>query len=190
MLEPVGEVELHADMPRTRIVGIFLAVLELVRRGRLRTRQDRIFDEIWLEPAPPSVVSPTTTTTPARVSAVRSGNTMAGPASGISAAPVVDADGRMIGIVSEADLMFRAETGTTQSRSWLQRLLSDDAVIARDYVRSHSRRVTDCQSAFKRDPGSASKRDPPEGRVLTSAHPPSELFGRLTIRAAAGSVGM
>ena len=50
--------------------------------------------------------------------------------------------------------------------------------------------VGGCQSAFKRDPGSASKRDPPEGRVLTSAHPPSELFGRLTIRAAAGSVGM
>ena len=50
-----------ADMPRTRIVGIFLAVLELVRRGRLRTRQDRIFDEIWLEPAPPSVVLPTAT---------------------------------------------------------------------------------------------------------------------------------
>jgi len=41
------------DMPRTRIVGIFLAVLELVRRGRLSTRQDRIFDEIWLEPAQP-----------------------------------------------------------------------------------------------------------------------------------------
>ncbi|MFM8707584.1 MAG: segregation and condensation protein A [Planctomycetia bacterium] len=40
----------EADMPRTRIVGIFLAVLELVRRGRLRARQDRIFDEIWLEP--------------------------------------------------------------------------------------------------------------------------------------------
>ena len=41
-----------ADMPRTRIVGIFLAVLELVRRARLRVRQDRIFDEIWLELAP------------------------------------------------------------------------------------------------------------------------------------------
>jgi segregation and condensation protein A len=40
-----------ADMPRTRIVGIFLAVLELTRRGRLRARQDRLFDEIWLEPA-------------------------------------------------------------------------------------------------------------------------------------------
>lgn len=43
-----------ADMPRTKIVGIFLAVLELVRRGRLRTRQDRIFEEIWLEPASPA----------------------------------------------------------------------------------------------------------------------------------------
>jgi chromatin segregation and condensation protein Rec8/ScpA/Scc1 (kleisin family) len=41
-----------ADMPRTRIVGILLAVLELVRRGRIRARQDRIFDEIWLETAP------------------------------------------------------------------------------------------------------------------------------------------
>jgi segregation and condensation protein A len=37
------------DMPRSRIVGIFLAVLELVRRGRLATRQERLFDEIWLE---------------------------------------------------------------------------------------------------------------------------------------------
>ncbi len=45
-----------AGMPRTRIVGIFLAVLELVRRGRLRARQDRIFDEIWLEPA--SIAAP------------------------------------------------------------------------------------------------------------------------------------
>ncbi len=63
--------------------------------------------------------------------------------SGISAAPVVDTDGRMIGIVSEADLMFRAETDTSPFRSWFQRLLADDAVIARDYVRTHSRRVTD-----------------------------------------------
>ena len=38
------------DMPRSRIVGIFLAVLELVRRGRLATRQERLFDDIWLEP--------------------------------------------------------------------------------------------------------------------------------------------
>jgi len=41
---------LDADMPRSRLMGIFLAVLELVRRGRLSTRQERLFDEIWLEP--------------------------------------------------------------------------------------------------------------------------------------------
>jgi segregation and condensation protein A len=38
------------EMPRARVVGIFLAVLELVRRGRLTTRQERLFDEIWLGP--------------------------------------------------------------------------------------------------------------------------------------------
>jgi CBS domain-containing protein len=61
----------------------------------------------------------------------------------ISAAPVVDPDGRMIGIVSEADLMNRPELGTVPGRSWLQRLLADEALLARDYMRSHSHRVTD-----------------------------------------------
>ena len=42
------------DMPRSLVVGIFLAVLELVRRGRLAARQDRLFDEIWLESARPA----------------------------------------------------------------------------------------------------------------------------------------
>ena len=41
------------DMPRTRIVGIFLAVLELIRRGRLRPAQERMFSEILLAPIPP-----------------------------------------------------------------------------------------------------------------------------------------
>jgi segregation and condensation protein A len=39
------------DMPRVRMVGIFLATLELVRRGKLVTLQDVLFDEIWLHPA-------------------------------------------------------------------------------------------------------------------------------------------
>ncbi len=63
--------------------------------------------------------------------------------SGISAAPVIDADGRMIGIVSEADLMNRPEIGTVPAKSWLQRLLVDEALLARDYVRSHSHHVAD-----------------------------------------------
>lgn len=63
--------------------------------------------------------------------------------SGVSAAPVVDADGKMLGIVSEADLMYRTEIGTVPGKSWLQRLLADDAVMARDYIRAHSHRVAD-----------------------------------------------
>lgn len=62
---------------------------------------------------------------------------------GISAAPVIDADGKMLGIVSEADLMYRTEIGTVPGKSWLQRLLVDDAVMARDYIRAHSHRVAD-----------------------------------------------
>lgn len=61
----------------------------------------------------------------------------------ISAAPVVDADGKLIGIVSEADLMNRPEAGTVPGRSWLQRLLAPESVLARDFLRSHSHHVTD-----------------------------------------------
>jgi segregation and condensation protein A len=55
------------DMPRSRIVGIFLAALELVRCGRISSRQDRLFDEIWLEAAtasPDSPAAPRFTTSP------------------------------------------------------------------------------------------------------------------------------
>jgi segregation and condensation protein A len=41
------------EMPRMRVVGIFLAILELVRRGRVTTRQEQLFDELWLAPMPP-----------------------------------------------------------------------------------------------------------------------------------------
>jgi CBS domain-containing protein len=63
--------------------------------------------------------------------------------SGVSAAPVVDESGKMVGIVSEADLMCRAEIGTTPHKSWLVRLFTDDVVAAGEYVRSHSHRVGD-----------------------------------------------
>ena len=52
------------DMPRSRVVGIFLAALELVRRGRIGTRQERLFDEIWLEPAPRREPAPSPTPPP------------------------------------------------------------------------------------------------------------------------------
>jgi glycine/D-amino acid oxidase-like deaminating enzyme len=46
------------DKPSCGLVGIFLATLELVRRGRLSTRQDGLFEEIWLLPRSPASALP------------------------------------------------------------------------------------------------------------------------------------
>jgi segregation and condensation protein A len=46
------------DISRSRLVGIFLATLELVRRGRLSARQEGLFEEIWLEPRTASAAEP------------------------------------------------------------------------------------------------------------------------------------
>ena len=65
---------------------------------------------------------------------------------GVSAMPVVDKTGRMIGIVSEADLVRRAEIGTEPRRSWLGRVFGDESAAAKEYVTLHGRRVTDVMS--------------------------------------------
>jgi CBS domain-containing protein len=62
----------------------------------------------------------------------------------ISAVPVV-ADAKLVGIVSEADLLHRHEIGTegrTRSGSWWLQLLSADSSVS-DYVRSHATRARD-----------------------------------------------
>jgi CBS domain-containing protein len=73
---------------------------------------------------------------------------------GISGVPVVDAEGRMVGIVSEGDLLHRAELGTEerwtkQRRSWwLEAISSHPTSSFRDYVKSHGRTV---ESIMTRD---------------------------------------
>ena len=62
---------------------------------------------------------------------------------GVSAAPVVNDKGNVVGIVSEADLIHRAEIETAPRKSWLARLLDSDGTAARDYVTSHARKVAD-----------------------------------------------
>jgi CBS-domain-containing membrane protein len=65
---------------------------------------------------------------------------------GISAVPVVDASGRMVGIVSEGDLLHRSESGTKRRRSWWLSLFSDADALASEFVKEHSRRVSDVMS--------------------------------------------
>lgn len=55
----------------------------------------------------------------------------------ISGVPVIDAANRLCGIVSEGDLMRRAETGTQRRRAWWLELLSDNRDLAQDYVKSY-----------------------------------------------------
>ena len=62
---------------------------------------------------------------------------------GVSAAPVVDDKGAVVGIVSEADLIRRAEIDTTAKKSWLARLLDSEVSAAHDFVAANTRRVSD-----------------------------------------------
>ena len=64
----------------------------------------------------------------------------------ISAAPVVDDNGKLVGIVSEGDLLHRVEAGTERRRSWWLRAFTEADTLAAEYVKSHSRKVADVMS--------------------------------------------
>jgi CBS domain-containing protein len=57
---------------------------------------------------------------------------------GISAVPVVDRERRVVGMVSEGDLLHRAETGTERRRSWWLEIVAATNQLAGEYVNSHS----------------------------------------------------
>jgi CBS domain-containing protein len=59
----------------------------------------------------------------------------------ISAVPVVETDGRLVGIVSEGDLMRRSESGTEHRTSWWLSLLLLPERRATDYLKTHGRRA-------------------------------------------------
>ncbi len=64
----------------------------------------------------------------------------------ISALPVVDVAGRLEGIVSEGDLIHRAEIGSEKPVSRWKALFEDDASLARDYLKARGRTVADVMS--------------------------------------------
>lgn len=61
----------------------------------------------------------------------------------ISGVPVVDDQGRLVGIVSEGNLLHRSEAGTERRRDrWLP-LMTADETLAAEYIKAHSRKVAD-----------------------------------------------
>ncbi|WP_061166448.1 CBS domain-containing protein [Caballeronia hypogeia] len=63
---------------------------------------------------------------------------------GISGMPVVDESGKLLGIVTEGDLMHRAELGTgVRQRAWWLELVASTSELASQYVREHARKVRD-----------------------------------------------
>ena len=79
----------------------------------------------------------------------------------ISAVPVVDNVGKVVGIVTESYLMHRAEAGTERPYSWWVHFLAGDATIAADYIKSHAAKVedvmtTECRNGY---PGNAIARN-------------------------------
>src|SRR5689334_24775741 len=66
---------------------------------------------------------------------------------GISAVCVVDRGGKLIGMVSEGDLVRRAEIKTEKNRSWWLRVVAGDEELASDYVKCRGRKARDVMSS-------------------------------------------
>lgn len=65
----------------------------------------------------------------------------------ISGLPVVDGSGKVVGIISEGDLLRRVELGTERHRSWWLGLVSGGTLPAEDFIKSHARKVADVMTA-------------------------------------------
>jgi CBS domain-containing protein len=61
----------------------------------------------------------------------------------ISAVPVVDDRGKLVGIVGEGDLLRRSEAGTERRRPWWLLLIAGEETLAHEYVKAHARKAAD-----------------------------------------------
>jgi CBS-domain-containing membrane protein len=65
----------------------------------------------------------------------------------ISRLPVLDASSKLVCIVTESDLLRRAETGTMRRRpSWLEFFLGNGRLAA-EYVRTHASKIRDVMTS-------------------------------------------
>lgn len=61
----------------------------------------------------------------------------------ISGLPVVEDGGRLVGIITEGDLLHRVENDTDRSRSLLSEMFASPARLAAEFVKSTGRKVQD-----------------------------------------------
>jgi CBS domain-containing protein len=124
---------------RRRTGVLFLIEINVSRAG-LPYGQAIVREEIAMQ-ARDVMVSPVITTKPT-ASVKEVAQTLL--AHRISAVPVIDDTGRVVGIVSEGDLMRRADLGTEKHRAWwLAALFAEEEELAAEYVKQHSRKVAD-----------------------------------------------
>lgn len=81
----------------------------------------------------------------------------------VSALPVVDADGRVVGLISEADLIRRVEIGTEKHLPWWMEAVTGASALATDFAKAHGKKVFEVMT---RDVVSASE-DTPLAEIAT-----------------------
>jgi CBS domain-containing protein len=59
----------------------------------------------------------------------------------VSALPVVDEAGDLVGMLSEADLIHRAEIGTEKHRPWWLEAMTGASTLAEEFAKSHGKKV-------------------------------------------------
>jgi len=64
----------------------------------------------------------------------------------VSALPVVDEEGDVIGMISEADLVHREELDTEKHRPWWVEAVTPAADLAEDFAKSHGHKVEEIMS--------------------------------------------
>lgn len=64
----------------------------------------------------------------------------------VSALPVVDDNGTLVGIISEGDLLRREEIGTEKHRPWWLEAITPAATLAHEFAKSHGQRVEEIMS--------------------------------------------
>ena len=64
----------------------------------------------------------------------------------VSALPVIDDHGRLVGLISEGDLMNREEIGTEIHHPWWIEAVTPGATLAAEFARSHGKRVEEVMS--------------------------------------------